>query len=135
MHLYIIIIRIGDKPWSKIGADAALVKRARRKEKQEPTMMLRFLHSKSDDDLEDNKENIAYNNHIIIHEFGHALGMEHEHQRSKFWFYAKDFIDLDKMKRGLGMSDKELQKDYGECPAFSTEDGSDYDPESVMHYW
>ncbi len=71
-----------------------------------------------------------YNKHIAIHEFGHALGMEHEHQRSEFWSHAESFIDVDKMKIELGET---VLANYLQCPQEGA--GSDYDPDSVMHYW
>ncbi len=98
--------------WSAVGVDAELV------DKSEPTMVLGFVKGRSD-----------YNEHIAIHEFGHALGMEHEHQRSIFWSVAKKFIDVDKMKK-----DKRINGEYWE--SLQRGDGSDkYDPDSVMHYW
>ncbi len=35
---------------------------------------------------------------LVIHEFGHALGLEHEHQRSDFWEVLGEYIDDEKMK-------------------------------------
>ena len=98
---------------SAVGVDAELV------DKSEPTMVLGFIKGRSD-----------YNKHIVIHEFGHALGMEHEHQRSMFWSVAKKFIDVDKMKK-----DERFNGEYLES-SLQCGDGSDkYDPDSVMHYW
>ena len=81
--------------------------------------------------------------HLVIHEFGHALGLEHEHQRSDFWEVIKEFIDIDRMKddRRFGSSKsakkafygrnyevKETLKGIGACK-------SEYDSKSIMHYW
>ena len=102
---------------SAVGVDAELV------DKSEPTMVLGFIKGRSD-----------YNKHIVIHEFGHALGMEHEHQRSMFWSVAKKFIDVDKMKKDKSLKNTDIDGDYLEI--LQCGDGSDkYDPDSVMHYW
>lgn len=72
-----------------------------------------------------------YQEHLIVHEFGHVLGLGHEHQRSDFWSWLKDHVDENKMKKDLGgrFSDwerKDDQMDGGATP---------YDSGSVMHYW
>ena len=36
--------------------------------------------------------------HLVIHEFGHALGLEHEDEQSDFWDVVKRFIDIENMK-------------------------------------
>ena len=76
--------------------------------------------------------NDRHKKHLVIHEFGHALGLGHEHQRSDFWKYIKPYVDLDEMKKSLGNSihhwtkDKEFNRRKKATP---------YDPKSVMHYW
>ena len=81
---------------------------------------------------------------LVIHEFGHALGLEHEHQRSDFWEVVGKYLDLDKMMTDL---DQDLTQDSkSETAGFeanwqkkisdSEEDVSQstYDPDSIMHY-
>ena len=63
---------------------------------------------------------------LVIHEFGHALGLDHEHQRSDFWATMKEYIDLSRVPEGERVR---LQKrDDMEREEF-------YDPDSIMHYW
>ena len=71
-----------------------------------------------------------YQQHVVVHEFGHALGLEHEHQRSDFWKKVKPFINLDLMKDNL----QGRYKDYTEPAAPVQFTLTEYDPDSVMHY-
>ncbi len=83
---------------------------------------------------------------MVIHEFGHALGLDHEHQRSRFWdaLEKKDeedqyqfIITKKRMKSGDG------GKCQRACAAvfrakLEAPDGteeSEYDSDSIMHYW
>ena len=36
---------------------------------------------------------------LVIHEFGHALGLEHEHQRSDFWDTVGRYFDRKEMMK------------------------------------
>jgi len=76
-------------------------------------------------------QNVHNNKHIVIHEFGHALGLEHEHQRSMFWSIAVEHIDVNKMRNDIT---ERFMYDYCE----QTQEGDEtpeYDPDSIMHYW
>ncbi len=111
------------KSWSKVGVDAVSV------DKSKPTMVLGLK-----------KGDNGYNKHIVIHEFGHALGLEHEHQRSIFWSVAEKFVDVGKMKEDLKKLLKKDTKEFVESQILESSlqsgDGSEnYDPDSVMHYW
>ncbi len=72
----------------------------------------------------------------VIHEFGHALGLLHEHQRRDFWRVAKSLLDEEKMKIGYGMSNKpeDFEKDIVAIQKDTCNDEK-YDPDSIMHYW
>ena len=112
-----------------------------------PTMMLNLGC-----DCHENKRS------LVIHEFGHALGLEHEHQRSDFWDGVEKHIDVERMKDDIRVKDliaKEGIASFGDG-WFSTKEGillairrmlgirkktkgekmmkSLYDPESIMHY-
>ena len=75
---------------------------------------------------------------LVLHEFGHALGLDHEHQRSDFWRILGRFtIGKDKMRSGNGgrcakAGDEHFKKEYrGQIQR----EESKYDPNSIMHYW
>ncbi len=61
--------------WSAVGTDVQKVK------KMKPTMMLDLDRS--------------FKRYLVIHQFGHALGLEHEHQRTDFWDGIKKHIDTE----------------------------------------
>lgn len=108
---------LGGGCWSKVGKDARSVV-----DKTQPTMNL---------DLKG--QNPDFQEYLVIHEFGHSLGLEHEHQRSDFWTILKDFIDLNKMKNDPQLTKVNLDVDMLVKPPSG--ETSVYDPQSVMHYW
>ena len=75
-----------------------------------------------------------YKRHSVIHEFGHALGLRHEHQRSDFWENIESCIDKAKMIEDLKCSEAELETNWT-SQHFPNTTRSEYDPESIMHYW
>ena len=77
---------------------------------------------------------IKYNQHIVVHEFGHALGLQHEHQRSQFLFQAMLLLDKKKIKDFFSpWPDFDFKENYL-APRTGDTDES-YDRKSVMHYW
>ncbi len=105
--------------WSKVGTDAAFVN-----SKSDPTMVLGLTKGQN-----------THNQHIVIHEFGHALGLEHEHQRSKFWSIADKFIDDKTMRDDKRLKNTDIDKDYLLESDQIGSGSEEYDPDSIMHYW
>ena len=113
--------------WSMVGKNAEYEVTNFR----EPTMVLSLKgHTK------------ALQRSLVIHEFGHALGLDHEHQRSDFWDAVEECFDEDKMKKDPRVN---RPSQSGCVSGFERDwfakvsnpllvgDGK-YDSESIMHY-
>ena len=73
---------------------------------------------------------------LVIHEFGHALGLFHEHQRSDFWKVANSLLDVEKMKKDSRMKNVNFDIDILQMESEGpTTISPSYDPDSIMHYW
>ena len=75
---------------------------------------------------------------LVIHSFGNALGLEHEHQRSEFWNVIEKHLDIDKMKKDPQIASSGFERNWykkEEQPGeHSVNSLSEYDPQSIMHY-
>jgi hypothetical protein len=114
-------------------------KRAAKERHDQPTMWLNL------GGLDD-----KYKKHSVVHEFGHALGLGHEHQRSDFWKCIEPYVDVAVMKKYLKdhmdkshpnskMTNEEFEESFkvnwASNSQFEENKCTDYDPNSIMHYW
>ncbi|KAK8054969.1 hypothetical protein PG993_000196 [Apiospora rasikravindrae] len=90
----------------------------RNRPQNEPTM-----------DLNMNQSTAAWVQHIVLHEFGHALGLKHEHQHPdcSFQWNLTKLKASGKTQRYIDINYKKLSPDY---PKVLTP----YDENSIMHY-
>ena len=116
----------GGECWSLVGTDAM------KEDAAKPTMRLNLGGTAT------GYPHPSLQRSLVIHEFGHALGLEHEHQRSDFWDILEKHLNPDKVP---GMSSTpgsdESRATFGTQWARKLVKGtpSKYDPLSIMHYW
>ncbi len=112
--------------WSMVGTDAIKI------ETDKPTMVLNFKHFTPVQQVS-----------IVVHQFGHALGLEHEHQRPEFWNAVENHLDIERIRRDLKAvgykakgGDPPFEADWYKRNhlGVSVNSLSDYDPKSIMHY-
>ena len=68
----------------------------------------------------------------IVHEFGHVLGLGHEHQHPNYWNVIKKFVNMDYMRESLGLGKEKFNEQWASVTSRSPD--THYDEESVMHY-
>ena len=79
---------------------------------------------------------------LVVHQFGHALGLENEHQRSDFWDVMGKHLDVEQMKvdpavnpsQNPEVGERMFQKEWGAHGGKSVNSLTEYDPDSIMHY-
>ena len=104
--------------WTVIGFPSTIV------DKNKATMSLNFRNM--------NKQEIRA---MVIHQFGHALGLGHALMRPEDWADIEEYVDVEKMARD---SHDEDRKDVFESEWTGKQLGADvllnYDEKSVMQY-
>ena len=74
----------------------------------------------------------------ILHEFGHALGLYHEHQHPQYLKVMKDYLSPEKMMDILSMRTTQVDdfnRQYLELNDFDDHFiKPNYDSKSIMHY-
>ena len=69
----------------------------------------------------------------ILHEFGHVLGLGHEHQHPEYLEVMKKFIDIDATMNCYGIEKPSFYREqYGKLNYTLVK--TQYDPDSIMHY-
>lgn len=148
-----ISFKLPGQAWSMVGTDAKSVP------KNQPTMNFGWL----DDDTQFANPKTKNTGQVILHEFGHAMGMVHEHQnpknnpiiwnkpvvaaalqRTQGWgpqqiehnMFAKygDYERCEEVK-ALPPSDPNRQKGIADYCSGEIVNGSRYDVNSIMHYF
>ena len=114
--MYIFPIEKGGN-WSLVGSDAAAVKLIKK-----PTMQLNLKECSPE-----------LQQMIVVHQFGHALGLEHEHHHSDLCEILDKHLDDEKMDTVYIESGMTFEKEW---PWSSTvQEKTEYDPKSIMHCW
>ena len=99
---------------------------------KQPTMMLSLGGHTAD-----------HQESLVIHQFGHALGLVHEHQRSDFWDVVGRHLDIEQMKMDPIVNpsqtpedgERMFRKNWGVVNREQSVNSlSEYDPDSIMHY-
>ena len=109
--------------WSAVGTDVSNVLM------NDPTMMLDMKNFDRD-----------FQKYLVIHQFGHALGLEHEHQRMDFWSGIEKHIDEKKMEKDPSIGNysptETFKRDWLKLGRRThRESKCSYDPQSIMHWW
>jgi hypothetical protein len=112
--------------WSQLGTECLTIP------KNEATMCLGWVDSDSDYD------DIIYKGTgiVVVHEFGHMLGMIHEHSREDATIKWNDEFVIQKLGGPPNnWSPEEVKTQMFNIVKLNQFNGSEYDPKSVMHYF
>ncbi len=74
-----------------------------------------------------------YIEHLVMHEFGHVLSLGHEHQGKVFESSLKKFFDERALRKYFGSQYSVDVAGYPDDDDHKT--CSEYDANSIMHYW
>ncbi len=105
--------------WAKVGSQAMTVQ-----DISKPTMIFSLKG------LDPNMQKF-----LVMHQFGHALGLCHEHQSPDFWEVADSLLDVRKMKADSRMKNVNFEREMLEERSQDATFKPEYDPDSIMHYW
>ena len=113
--------------WSVLGTQSLTVP------KDQPTMNLGWLDTNNDYDFPAAAGTAA----VVIHEFGHAIGLIHEHSRedAKSLRWNKDAVYKQLGDPPNNWSTDECDEQIFKAQEFDSSNSSQYDPESIMHYY
>ena len=71
---------------------------------------------------------------IVIKQFGHALGLKNEHQRSNFWKVIGKYLNVEKMKENPEIESAFVNQWAATSEGQTVNSLSKYDPESITHF-
>ena len=77
----------------------------------------------------------AYKKFIVVHQFGHALGLEHGHQCGNFWQLVNSYVDTEKMKKDRDLQGNPEFFEGMQYLSVVNSEMSKYDSTSIMQYW
>jgi serralysin len=117
----------------EMGAWSLLGTQATKQNTNSPTMNLGWIDNDLDYDSPDAKGTGA----VVLHEFGHALGLIHEHSRkdASLLKWNKDSVYIDLGKSPNYWSRQEVDAQIFTPQEFDSKNSSEYDPTSIMHYY